>query len=895
MANAFPDLGQNYRIQDTGNPVDMPEVTVITDGDENPFDPKSGTMHIPAADGSVEIIFGDMGPDKKSKDFNENLAELLSDSDLSAIAEKLMLGIEQDNQSRQPWLENMANAIGLLGLQIKTPAGAAASAATPVEGTSTIDSPLLLEAVLRFQANARGELLPSDGPVKVRNDGGQTSLTEHLAEALERDLNHYLTKVAKEYYPDTDRMLLQLGFCGISFKKGYHDPIKRRPVLISIDAKDLIVSNATSDLDSAGRVTHRVVMRPSVLKRMQLLGVYRNIYLPTMGTQQIKNPVDSKIDQVQGIAPQSYMEPDDQDRELYECYCEVDLPGFEHKQKGKITGLPLPYKVTIDKEERKILEIRRNWDEEDTFCLPINRIVAYTFIPGLGFYGIGLLNILGNSTKAVTAAWRLMVDAGMFANFPGFLYEKSLAKQLTNQFRIPPGGGMPIDTMGKDIRTSILPLPYKDASPVFIQLIDSIGQAAQRVGGTAELQIGEGKQDAPVGTTLAMIEQATKLMSAVHKRLHQAQSMEFEMLKEMLKEDPSALWRHNKRSKVLALFNNEYGVGDVIAEQEQAEEKHKALFIAALNDCDLVPAADPNTSSQTERYLKVVALRQMALSNQGLDLNKIDEYAMETMGIDDPEQFFKPPTPPGAMPPSPEMMTAMATLKAAEARSMEAQTKAQVAVTDQQNAAAEIASKEKIAAYGVAKELVIHNSETSMAKHELGIQSQNDQADRDHEKNMGILDHAMNAQSSHLDKQHEIAQDQAGRQHEIQQGIVDRQHEGIQSGLDRQHEGIQNAFAQHHEGIQNILDKHHEGIQSTLDRQHEGIKAGIDHNSQMMHTGMERKHDLVDSHLDRQHEAEEAERARVHEKSENKLEREAKIKVAKAKPKPKPAATKKKG
>ena len=844
----------------------MPDITVIADGEPtNEFDPSTGTIQIPIEDGSVDIVFGDVQEEKKSESFNENIAELLSESELSSITEKLLMGIELDEQSRQPWLENMSNAISLLGLQIKTPAGAASSSATPVEGTSTIDNPLLLEAVLRFQANARGELLPSDGPVKVRNDGEDNSVSDILAEALEKDLNHYLTKVAKEYYPDTDRMLLQLGFCGISFKKGFHDPIKRRPVIVSIDAKDLIVSNASTDLESAGRVTHRVMMRPSVLKRMQLLGVYRDVHLPTQGTVQMKNPVDTKIDQIQGIAPSTYMEPEDQDRELYECYCEIDIPGFEHKQDGNSTGLPLPYKVVIDKDARKALEIRRNWDEADDFCLPINRIIAFTFIPGLGFYGIGLLNVLGNATKAVTAAWRLMIDAGMFSNFPGFLYVKSLQKQLTNQFRVPPGGGMAIDTVGNDIRASVMPLPYKEASAVFIQFMQSIEQAAQRVGGTAELQIGEGKQDAPVGTTLAMIEQATKLMSAVHKRLHQAQGAEFDMLKEMLKEDPSALWRHNKKSKVLAMLNSQVGNQDIEDEVEESEERHHKLFIAALNDCELVPAADPNTSSQTERYLKVAALRQMAMTNPGIDINKVDEHAMRIMGVDDPDQFFKPPPDPNApTPPAPEQITAMATMQAAQARMSEANTRAQdaqakaklgqqTAITDAQVKQQESAAKEKVAALGVARELVIHNSDQQAARHELGLDAANQQADRDHERNLALLGHKVDTNQSSLD-----------RAHEANLGMADQSHEANQNTLDRQHEGMQN----------------------TLERQHAGIQGNIDRSSQLSQSGIEQKHGIISSHLDRMHQANESELARQHEMQQNELDRQAQIKAAAARPKP---------
>ena len=225
-------------------------VVVHIDGDGGNYDPDTNTVQTTDDNGDVTVSFGPPDPEPKDSEFGDNLAEHLNDSELTAISEKLMAGIEADEMSRQAWLENAARGIGLLGLELKAQQGASAGAAqTPAEGTSNVDHPLLLEAVLRFQANARGELLPADGPIKVRNDGEGNQLNMTLGQALEKDMNHYLTKTAKEYYPDTDRMLLLLGFSGISFKKGYHDPIKRRPVIASIDAKDLIVSNATTDLD----------------------------------------------------------------------------------------------------------------------------------------------------------------------------------------------------------------------------------------------------------------------------------------------------------------------------------------------------------------------------------------------------------------------------------------------------------------------------------------------------------------------------------------------------------------------------------------------------------------------------------------------------------------------
>lgn len=799
MSNVYPiDRAGNYRQAAPEEPKGSDlVVTMDGDGDDVPkFDEATGTTQIEGADGSIVIAFGPPKPEQKDSEFDDNLAEYLSEHQLSVVAEKILQGIETDEQSRSSWLTNMSEGISLLGLELKNTSGAAQAGATPAEGVSVIDSPLLLEAVLRFQANARGELLPSDGPVKVRNDGEGTDINTALATALEKDLNHYLTKTAKEYYPDTDRMLLLLGFSGISFKKGFHDPIKRRPVIASIDSKDLIVSNNATDIDGAGRVTHRILMKPSMLRRMQLVGAYRDVVLPATQTLQQPNAVDAKIGIVQGIAPMTPVEPLDQDRELYECYCEMELPGFEHTIEGEETGLPLPYKVVIDKDARKVLEIRRNWHEDDPFCMPRNRIIAYIFIPGLGFYGIGLLNVLGNSTKAMTAAWRLMLDAGMFANFPGFLYVKSLAKQLTNQFRIPPGGGMAIDTVGNDIRSSVMPLPYKDPSAVFIQLIENISTAAQRVGGTAETQIGEGKQDAPVGTTLALIEQATKLMSAVHKRLHQAQGQEFDMLKSLLMEDPAAVWRHNKKSEVLKWLIAQSGQQPIADQMAKWEEQHKAKFLLALNNCELIPRADPNTSSQTERYLKCMALRQMADTNQSIDKNKVDERALRILGVDDPESLFVPPMP---QPQGPDDKIADATMISAQAKMLDSQTKASEVQlkakglqmkgsTDMQG----LAGKERIEAMGIARELVIHSKNQKLEREKMALDAHQKAADR-------VANHAGGV----LDRQHQFALAQLGHQASANQKAHDRMHQGIMTLAGHEQEAQQNELDRTHQKSMN--------------------------------------------------------------------------------------------
>jgi len=428
------------------------------------------------------------------------------------------------------------------------------------------------------------------GPVKIRNDAVSSTIQQdELGNALEKDLNHYLTAVASEYYPDTDRMLLMLGFGGTAFKKVYYCPLRNRPVSESVDADDLIVSNSATDLRNAKRVTHRTKMRPSTVKRLQILGVYRDIDLSDPKPIDLDSVQREKNAQ-QGISQDAF-NPEDRDREIYECYCELDIGGFEHKYKKKISGLEIPYRVTIDVSTKEILSIVRNFDEDDAE-LPTARqnFVKYTFVPGMGFYDLGLLHILGNTTNALTAAWREMLDAGMYANFPGFLMADMGARQNTNIFRVPPGGGALVKTGGLPINQAIMPLPYKDVGSGLMTLSENMATTGARVGGTAEMAVGEGRADAPVGTTLAMIEQATKILNAVHKRMHAAQAEEFQLLARCFRENPESFWQ--RKGKPSYPWSEQ-------------------TFVQALNDCELIPQADPNTASHTQRLMKVMALKQL--------------------------------------------------------------------------------------------------------------------------------------------------------------------------------------------------------------------------------------------------------------------------------------------
>lgn len=690
-------------------------VTVDAEGpdkDAPRVDPKTGALEIPTSDGGVVVDFNARPDDDTDEDFDSNLAEKLDAGKLSSLAETLLEAISADDQSRTDWLEQRAKGLDLLGLKIEPPRGSAPSSSAPLDGMATVRNPLLLEAVLRFQANARGELLPSSGPVKVRDDGGDDEEASELAEALEKDLNHYLTVDAPEYYPDTDRMFFWVGFGGSGFKKVYSCPIRQRPVSESVDAQDLIVSDAITDLRNAGRITQCIVMRPSVMKRMQILGAYRDITL-TQPTQK-PTPVDEKEAQIQGIATWT-TRPEDQPYSLYECYCEINIPGFEDKDAGgEETGLPLPYRVTIERDSRAILAIHRDWDEEDDSHKQKRTFVEFPYIKGLGFYGIGLLHILGNATMALTAAWREALDAGMFANFPGFLIAKIATRQNTSEMRVAPGTGYPIDTGNIDIGKAVMPLPYKDITPGLMQLIDKIQSAAQRIGSTAELSVGEGNQDAPVGTTLALIEQATKIESAVHKRLHASQSEEFQLLRDLIAKDPSVLWRKNRKSAVAVAMGIKFDAKNPDQDDDPAYQQQIATFTTALNDANLIPVADPNTPSHVHRLLKAVALKQLQAASPGLYNGKeVDTRILHMIGWSDAESLFAPPQPPQAPPVDPVQQQML------QLKSRELDIKQQQIAMDAQQSDKESAAKQNVATIDLAREIAIHGTNADLAQASL--------------------------------------------------------------------------------------------------------------------------------------------------------------------------------
>ena len=643
-----PGLGLNLR-----QPADEADelsgedviVEIVESNDNTKLDEQGNILEIEHPDGSITISLDGKPIEEAENDEDDgwfsNLVDKIDDMALGSISELLLRGVEEDISSRAEWMENVAGGMKLLGLKIELPNTQGAVDGAPVEGMSKVRSPLLLEAVLRFQANARSEMLPTDGPVKIRIDkNGSSADDQLLAEDYEQDFNHFLTVTADEFYPDTDRMLFTFGSSGLAFKKVYFCPLRNRPVSEMVDVEDLIVSNSTTSLKSARRVTHRIYMSQNTVKRMQILGVYRDTDLgsPMMTPT---NPVKEEKDDIIGINSDTFL-AEDRDREIYEICCELDVKGYEHKKKGKTTGLQIPYRVTIDVSSRTILSIVRNYDERSK-DMPIARqhFVPYVFVPGFGFYPIGLLHILGNTTNVVTAAWRELLDAGMYASFPGFLYSDAGGRQTTNIFRVPPGGGALVKTGGMPINNAVMPLPYKEPSSALQQMSESISQYGQRLGGTSEMPTGEGNLEAPVGTTIALIEQATKVMNAVHKRMHSAQSVEFQLLAKCFREHPESFWQYNDRP---------------------SRPWDESQFRRAVDNFDLVPQADPNTASHVHRLMKVMALKELQQANPSMyDERAVDIMALRVSGWDNPEQFMSPPD--EQKQPPPEVMKGMEELK----------------------------------------------------------------------------------------------------------------------------------------------------------------------------------------------------------------------------------------
>lgn len=674
-----------------------------------------GNLEIPTPDGGVVVQFnpqkvdGAAGDDDLSK-FYRNLVDSIGDGKLLTIAAELHEAVEADDNSRKGSLSNRSKGMDLLGLQIEDPK--AGDGAAAMDGMSVVTNPLLLDAILKGWANAQAEFLPADGPCKVEDWGEEPNQAQDdLAEVYERDMNYFLTSICTEYAPETSHMLLWgTFFGGAGFKKVYMDPMKKRPTSQKVDAQNLIVSDATTDLKSCERITHQIMMRQSVMKRFQMKSIYRDVALtpPTPTTDE----VTQKTADIQGVNA-TRSRPEDEPYTLWETQCELDLDEFAPSGfKGK--GIPLPYCVTMDKDTMQILAIRRDWKPEDEECERKRMYVKYPYVPGPGFYGTGLLNILGNSTAAMTAAWRICLDSGMLAAFPGFLVAKLGGRQNTSDMVVSPATGTPIETNGMPIKDVVMDLPYKEAGPGLMELIKQITEQAKAAGASAEIPVGEGVQNVPVGTMLAHIETATKLMAATHKGMHNAQDEELALIADLFRENPESFWKGNKRAK---------------------KYWDETKLIQALNTVTLVPKSDPNIPSHIHRTMKAVALVELKQTPLGalLDDTEVLKRVLFAMR-EDAKGLLKAPPPPNATP-SPEEITA-------NAKMLDAQTKAKkLEVVD----APEMAQK---AALETQKsEAVVKGKTIDLAR--TLVTHEGDQQDRAHQERVDHVQHGV-AIADHL-------------------------------------------------------------------------------------------------------------------------------------------------
>jgi hypothetical protein len=686
-------------------------VTIDDDDDTTHYDPQTNTIETRTPDGGVIIQldayrqnpFGaNQDADADNADlerFYRNLAEEIGDMELPSIAETLMQQIDADDQSRQGYLEVRARAIRLLGTKLEEPRSTVGDSSAPMEGMSNVHSPLMVDAILRSWANSQKELLPATGPVKIANLGtSEAESDDDLAEALQADMNWYFTKGIPEYRADTSQMLLWGTHAGGSgFKKAYRCPMREKPVSESVEPQDLIVSDTTKDLRACARITHVITMRPSLLKRMILSGAYRETATLTQ-PQPSPNVVAMTIAGVQGTMPRPPDRPEDQPYTLYETQCELDLARYAPgKFKGK--GIPLPYLVTIDKDSREILAIRRDWKPGDKNCKRRQMYVKYPYIPGPGFYGTGLFNLLGNSTAAMTAAWREALDAGMFASFPSWLVAKGLVRQNTSDMRAAPGGGVVVDTNGMKIGEAIMQMPFHDVTPGLMAMIDKITQQAQRVGGSVEIPTGEGMQNMPVGTMLAYIEQATQIMLAVHMGMHDAQSEEIQIIVELFRDNPEDFWRENDEART----------------QWDAD-----LLVKALSDYKLVPVSDPNVPSHVHRIMKAWGLTQLFNIPEFKPLLNAKRALIRVLRAmkEDPDDLVMDPPPP---PPMPVDLKGQAAIMDAKTKQEKVSVDAQKAQTSEQTKLAALAVQKQIADTNLKKELVIHAHDADQAAHERGL------------------------------------------------------------------------------------------------------------------------------------------------------------------------------
>ena len=548
------------------------------------------------------------------EDFFANLAETLDEETLSKLSSDLCSSIKNDLESRSEWEKTYIDGLKYLGMKFDE------SRSQPFEGSSGVIHPILAEAVTQFQAQAYKELLPAKGPVKTQIIGMRTAETESQAERVQEFMNYYIMNVMQEYDPELDQLLFYLPLAGSAFKKIYFDFVLKRAVSKFIPPEDLIVPYEASDMYSAERITHVISMSKNEIRKQQLSGFYADVPIPDESYEE-RSEITTEIDEIEGVAP-DYTE--DRNRTIYEVHTILDIEGYEDMgAEGEPTGLKLPYIVTIDEQANTVLAIRRNYNPEDTDKNKINYFVQYKFLPGLGFYGLGLSHMIGGISKAATSILRQLIDAGTLANLPaGF---KARGMRIRDEAEpLQPGEFRDIDTTGGSLRENLIPLPIKEPSNVLMQLLGLLVDSGKRFASTADMNVGDMNQAMPVGTTIALLERGTKVMSAIQKRLHYAQKVEFNLLADVFAD------------YLPPEYSFETGSGS------------KDIKISDFDDrVDIIPVSDPNIFSQSQRITMAQELLQMVQSapevHGPMGIYEAYKRMYGALGIDNVESLLQPP------------------------------------------------------------------------------------------------------------------------------------------------------------------------------------------------------------------------------------------------------------
>ena len=539
-------------------------------------------------------------------EFDENLAEYLSDDQLQEVSSDLIGDFDEDVSSRKDWMQTYVDGLQLLGMKIE-------ERMEPWPGACGVYHPILSETLVKFQSETIMEIFPAQGPVKTQVIGKETPEKKDAAERVQEDMNYQLTEKMEEFRPETERMLWGLGLAGNAFKKVYYDPSMKRQVSMFVPAEDLVVPYGASSLEQSPRVTHVMRKTPNELRKLQVAGFWRDI--------ELGEPTDSFDEVEKKIAEKMGFRASQDDRyKILEMQVNLDLEGYEDKDdKGELTGIALPYIVTMEKSSGTILAIRRNWRPEDENKKKRNHFVHYGYIPGFGFYCFGLIHLIGAFAKSGTSILRQLVDAGSLSNLPGGFKTRGL-RAKGDDTPIAPGEFRDVDVPSGTIRDNIVPLPYKEPSMVLAGLLDKIIEEGRRFASAADLQISDMSAQAPVGTTLAILERTLKVMSAVQARIHYAMKQELKLLRDII------------RDYTPETYDYEPSEGSPRAKQSD------------YDNVDVIPVSDPNAATMAQKIVQWQAVMQLATqSPQIYNMPFLHRQMLTVLGVKNAQKLVKLP------------------------------------------------------------------------------------------------------------------------------------------------------------------------------------------------------------------------------------------------------------